>query len=88
MEGASLEGGGLRAGDIGGRGRVGVGWCTGPRCDILVGVARGRGGMVGPAPPPMMLSILKLTLGLGDRAPMWGAGAGDMAPLRGEWGAR
>ena len=55
----------------------------------MVGVARwGRGGIVGPAPPPMMLSILKLTLGLGDRAPMWGAGAGDMAPLRGEWGAR
>ena len=53
----------------------------------MVGVASGLGGIVGPAPPPMMLSILKLTLGLGERAPMWRAGAGDMATLRGEWGA-
>ena len=58
-----------------------------PRCDILVGVARGLGGMVGPPPPPMMLSILKLTLGLGERAPMWGVGAGDIALLKGELGA-
>ena len=66
---------------------MGVGCRGSPRCDILVGVARGRGGMVGPAPPPMMLSMLKLTFGLGESAPRCGAGAGDMAPRRGEWGA-
>ena len=76
---------------------MGVGWCGmagerswaswGGSCSLLGVVGRGRGGMVGPAPPPMMLSMLKLTLGLGDMARA-GPGAGDMGARCGECGAR
>ena len=78
---------------------MGVGWTgiTGIAGDLrwdkggcLLGVrAWGRDGMVGPAPPPMMLSMEKLTLGLGDMAPPPStAGAGDIALRCGECGAR